>query len=332
MKFVLLFKSCLLGALLFLGGSLASFAAGPLVTYKGLHDDAHIAGPKLTENAFKGKVVLWEYWGINCPPCIASLPHLQEIYEKYGERGKLLVVASHFQGQSPRINEFLKSRNYTFPVYQSARLEGIPMPKALPFTVLIGADGRVVKAGSPASVFDEVKKEVRKVPNKALLFPEFKATRYKGIYTSLVAGGNNLDAKIAPLRSKQDKEAVELCKLFDEWSQQEIQALKALADSDSFESVPAYENLKKSLPEAVKPFAEKIEAMKKDRAFIALTALSKKVDALEERKGRGKKVAASAVESLQPRLAPYLQDSRSHVKAYASDIQARLQALQGNAQ
>lgn len=328
MKISLFFRSSLLGILLTaLGGAMLSAAPGPLVTYKGLDDRAYISGPKLKADTFKGKVVLWEYWGINCPPCIASLPHLQEVYEKYGERGKLVVVASHFQGLSPRVKQFLDAKDYTFPVYQSARVEGIPLPKGLPFAVLIGADGRVVKSGSPGTIFDAVKKEVRKTPAKALLFPDFKAKRYKGIHSALVSGGVGLETKIKSLRSKKDEEAVELCKLFDAWAKQEIQELEALLESAPFESVAVYDSLKKSLPESVKPFAGKIESIRKDKAYSALKDLSDKTEALEERKGKGRKVSSSSVEQISEKLEPYLQDSRAHVKDAAAAIQARLKNL-----
>ena len=47
----------------------------------GLSDSSYITGPKITDKDLRGKVVLIEFWGLNCPPCRASLPHMQELYQ-----------------------------------------------------------------------------------------------------------------------------------------------------------------------------------------------------------------------------------------------------------
>ena len=77
---------------LFLAGTLAAVTApayihaaetgkGVKVTYPAFDDSKYIHGPKITASSLKGKVVFFEYWGINCPPCIASMPHLQELQD-----------------------------------------------------------------------------------------------------------------------------------------------------------------------------------------------------------------------------------------------------------
>ena len=79
---------------LFLAGTLAAVTApayihaaetgkGVKVTYPAFDDSKYIHGPKITASSLKGKVVFFEYWGINCPPCIDSMPHLQELQDKY---------------------------------------------------------------------------------------------------------------------------------------------------------------------------------------------------------------------------------------------------------
>ena len=43
-------------------------AAESKVTYPAFNDGSHIHGPKLKASDLKGKVVFFEYWGINCRP------------------------------------------------------------------------------------------------------------------------------------------------------------------------------------------------------------------------------------------------------------------------
>ena len=79
----------------------AEQANGSKVTYPAFNDSSHIHGPKLKTSDLKGKVVFFEYWGINCPPCIASMPHLQELQEKFQSKG-FTVIGSHSQLPSDR--------------------------------------------------------------------------------------------------------------------------------------------------------------------------------------------------------------------------------------
>ena len=92
-------------------------AAESKVTYPAFNDGSHIHGPKLKASDLKGKVVFFEYWGINCPPCIASMPHLQELQEKFQSK-VFTVIGSHSQLPSPRVKQFLEEKKITFPIYQ----------------------------------------------------------------------------------------------------------------------------------------------------------------------------------------------------------------------
>lgn len=309
-------------------GVVAAFAEEPVsVKYNEFSENTHISGPELKAKDLKGKIVLWEFWGIHCPPCRASMPHLQEIYNKYARRGKIIVVASHVQTLSPKVKEYINEQNFTFPVYQYATIGGVTIPGGIPYTVLIGADGKVITAGFPGKVFEALEKIVRKVPDKEPLFPNFKATRYKSVHASLISGGANLEAKVASLRVKQDDEAKELCRLFDAWATGEIRELKLLLKEKSFESVALYDSLKRSLPEAVKPFASKADAIRKTREFIALADLSKKTEALERRREKGRKVSAKSVEEIQKKLEPFSESDRTPVKEAANAILARLKTF-----
>ena len=82
-------------------------AAESKVTYPAFNDGSHIHGPKLKASDLKGKVVFFEYWGINCPPCIASMPHLQELQENKVE---LVVLAGFLVAIPPMIVEAYPNR------------------------------------------------------------------------------------------------------------------------------------------------------------------------------------------------------------------------------
>lgn len=320
-------------ALLCLSGSVFASAnsEGVAVKFPEFNDATYLGGPKLKSDSLKGKVVFFEYWGINCPPCLASMPHLQELYKKHGKDGRFVVVGSHMQGRSPRIAQFLDSKGITFSIYQGAVIEEARPLVGLPYAVLIGADGKVVSSGSPFNIFKLVEKELRKTAGGLPLFPDFEAKKYKSVVKSLVYDGANLEGKIKPLRAKKDDpEAVELCKLFADWRKGEMLIVKDLLKDDPLAGIKAYEKLKVSLPDSTKVFADRVAKLKKDKDLNAIEELDKKVVSLEERKAKGRKVTKQSLDPIRDDLAPYLESERSFVKNYATALNVRLLALEKN--
>jgi len=101
---------------------------------------------KLTELLAKGPVVI-DFWATWCKPCIKGFPALQQIYDKYREKGVTVVAISVDSPKSQsRVSPFIKSQKYTFEVLLDA--EGKVAKKysavAIPRTVLVSAQGEIV--------------------------------------------------------------------------------------------------------------------------------------------------------------------------------------------
>ncbi|MCL2330099.1 MAG: TlpA family protein disulfide reductase [Phycisphaerae bacterium] len=48
-------------------------------------------GKKLTLSELKGRVILLDFWSVRCPPCIASMPTLQHVAEKFANEPFTLI-------------------------------------------------------------------------------------------------------------------------------------------------------------------------------------------------------------------------------------------------
>ncbi|MEA1870926.1 MAG: TlpA disulfide reductase family protein, partial [Candidatus Bipolaricaulota bacterium] len=68
-------------------------------------------GGEITLFDFRGSVVLLEFWGAWCPPCKASMPHLQDLYDQYAESG-LVIIAVSTDVQKQDAIDFLVSHGY----------------------------------------------------------------------------------------------------------------------------------------------------------------------------------------------------------------------------
>lgn len=89
----------------------------------------------------KGQVVVLNFWATWCPPCIAEMPSLQELYSAYGDRVKFMFVS---QEDREKIRGFLDKRGFDLPVYRP--LSKIPeslYSRSIPATYIIDRDGRI---------------------------------------------------------------------------------------------------------------------------------------------------------------------------------------------
>ena len=114
----------------------------------------------LSEYAGKGKPVIISFWATWCKPCIAEMPHLQQIYE----RNKAVVLAISLDGPETEadVAPFVKSKGFTFPVLidTETRAASLYTPRrAAPFTVIINKSGKIVKRREGFNPGDEVQLE-----------------------------------------------------------------------------------------------------------------------------------------------------------------------------
>lgn len=101
---------------------------------------------KLSQLLTRGPVIL-DFWATWCKPCIKGFPALQQIHDKYKERGLTVLAVSVDSPKSrSRIAPFIASQKYTFEVLLDT--EGKVAQKynavAIPRTVVISPEGQIV--------------------------------------------------------------------------------------------------------------------------------------------------------------------------------------------
>ena len=109
-------------------------------------------GNTLRSTSLKGKVVLLDFFQTWCPDCQKSGVELEKLYQKYKDRGLVIVGISHDKEKSAVVAPYLKKYNLTYPVLLgdiSVVLNYIPgvtpqSPKfSIPYLVLIDRDGNI---------------------------------------------------------------------------------------------------------------------------------------------------------------------------------------------
>ena len=97
----------------------------------------------------KGKVILVNFWATWCPPCIAEMPSMQELYNDYGDRVAFMFVTNE---EEQKALDFLNKKKYNLPVYFPQSQEPkVLSSKVLPTTYIINKEGKIKVAETGAA-------------------------------------------------------------------------------------------------------------------------------------------------------------------------------------
>jgi len=105
-----------------------------------------LKGKDVTLSSLKGKLVFLNFWATWCPPCRAEMPSMQTLYEKYEDKG-LVILAVNLREDKKTVEKFLKKNGYTFPVVldsEGAVGGGMYGVSGIPTTYFIGSDGYIL--------------------------------------------------------------------------------------------------------------------------------------------------------------------------------------------
>ena len=112
----------------------------------------------------KGKVVLIDFWATWCSPCVAAIPHLQELQQKFKNQLQVITVSDE---TVKRVELFLKVRpsNLWFAIDKGETLNGLFPHRTIPHVVLIDAEGRLIANTNSEEVTAEVMAKLIKKEN-----------------------------------------------------------------------------------------------------------------------------------------------------------------------
>ncbi len=101
---------------------------------------------------FKGKYVLIDFWATWCGPCVREMPHLHDAFEKY--KGKIEFLSMSLDKTVDKIGEF-RGKKWKMPWNHAFLVGGFSnmiarrfKVKSIPRPILIGPDGKIVADGS----------------------------------------------------------------------------------------------------------------------------------------------------------------------------------------
>ncbi len=118
-------------------------------------------GKEVSLKDFKGKVVLINFWATWCPPCREELPLFEKIYEKYKDKGFVILAINT---DPENLKDFMKDFGVklTFPILigDDKILDLYPV-RGLPTSFLIDREGKIVKVR--LGIYRDLEEDLRKL-------------------------------------------------------------------------------------------------------------------------------------------------------------------------
>lgn len=101
---------------------------------------------KVSLGDYKGRVVLLEFFATWCAPCRMAAPEIKSVYEKYKDKGFIVLAVSIDEGSDaePAVDAFVKEFSLPFPVIlddgELSKQYGVV---GIPTSIIIDKQGKV---------------------------------------------------------------------------------------------------------------------------------------------------------------------------------------------
>ena len=115
-----------------------------------------LAGGRDGLESHKGKLILLNFWATWCPPCLAEMPSMENIYQRYRERGFVVLAVSGDKEGAGVVAGFIDQVGVTFPVLLDPDLAVSRMYGAtnLPLSLLLNREGKVIAGAQGERAWD----------------------------------------------------------------------------------------------------------------------------------------------------------------------------------
>lgn len=124
-------------------------------------DVKNLKGKKYSLKSLKGKVIVINFWFIECKPCVMEMPELNKLVEKY--KDKNVVFLGFATNEKKQIEKFLKKQKFNYQIIaDSKEIVGSYKINAFPTHLIIDPNSivRYHSVGLGPSTIEEIEKTI----------------------------------------------------------------------------------------------------------------------------------------------------------------------------
>ncbi|QES91335.1 TlpA family protein disulfide reductase [Empedobacter brevis] len=101
-------------------------------------------GRSVNMEDLKGKVVFMNFWATWCPPCIAEMPSIQQLYDKVKDDEEIVILTVEVEGKRDKVAKFMERKKLSLPVvYPNSSIPTKFFNGSLPTTVILDKKGNI---------------------------------------------------------------------------------------------------------------------------------------------------------------------------------------------
>ena len=103
-----------------------------------------LSGKTVSLEELKGKVVFVDFWATWCPPCRASIPAVEALYEKYKDDDNVCFIGINLSEDKETVSKFVKREGINYLVLLSdKKVIADYKIRSIPSFFIIDKDGNV---------------------------------------------------------------------------------------------------------------------------------------------------------------------------------------------
>jgi thiol-disulfide isomerase/thioredoxin len=256
----------------------------------GLKLGSYISGPKVDTGKLANHVLVVEFWGHGCGPCLASIPGMNALFNEFQEKGLIIVGLQCWDGSDELVKQVSKSNNIAYTVVNGGSLTGAEDISGVPHAIVFDAYGKCVYRGHPGNKgFEEaVKKAMADAPPPALSPKDFK--KLTSIVDAFKKGALPTDViKLAEKKTSDSDaqtatEARTIVEKLTAWGKERIEQAQALKATEPYECWKALNAVTVDFKDrdAGKEAGKIITDLKKDKEFMAEAKSGEMLDSIKQ--------------------------------------------------
>ena len=128
-----------------------------------------LQGEYITLEDLKGKVVVLDFWGTWCPPCVESVPELRNLHKRYSKEASFVLIGISSDRDEEAWKDFTDKNRMVWPQYrdENRKIQNAFNIRAYPTYIVIDHEGIVRYQssgfgwGRAANLEDAIKKHMK---------------------------------------------------------------------------------------------------------------------------------------------------------------------------
>ncbi len=112
----------------------------------------NVADEPVSLRDFRGELILLNFWATWCAPCVAEMPALKQLHDRFKDKGFSVVsVSTDPARDNDKVRDFIKTHDLSFPVLRDPQMLSIPKYaiNGFPESFFVSPTGTLIRVFDP---------------------------------------------------------------------------------------------------------------------------------------------------------------------------------------